>query len=217
MDTVYAQDVMHRYGRNVVFTGLSLSAASGQVVAITGCNGSGKSTLVKILAGLLRPTRGTVRIETGNSQYSHGSNIGLVAPYVNLYEDLTLQENLRFIARLRGFDLKSSYLSEIAAKVGLLSAFEQVLRTYSTGMLQRARFAAALMHGPKVLLLDEPTIGLDRSGRSLCVQVVRDIQATGGTVIIASNSKRDVDLASETVCVEDFAPSNRRAVSDVPR
>ena len=217
MDIVSAQDLMHRYGRNVVFTGLSLSAASGQVVAITGCNGSGKSTLVKILAGLLRPTRGTVRIEADRSQNSHGSNIGLVAPYVNLYEDLTLQENLRFIARLRGLDLKSSNLSKTAARVGLLSAFEQVLRTYSTGMLQRARFAAALIHEPKLLLLDEPTIGLDRSGRDLCAQVVRGVQESGGTVIIASNSTHDTDLASNQVCVEDFAPNSRHAVSGAPK
>ncbi|MDE2957912.1 MAG: ABC transporter ATP-binding protein [Bacteroidota bacterium] len=199
---VTAQSLTHRYGHHVVFTELSFAVGQGEVFAITGRNGSGKSTLVKILAGLLRPTRGQVR--WGASDTEAGPAIGLIAPYVNLYEDMTLRENLRFIRKLRG--MRPSNSVGIVERAGLSRAADKVLRNYSTGMLQRARFAAALVHAPIVLLLDEPTLGLDRFGYELCRQVVGSAQRTGGTVIIASNARRDIELAGECLCIEDFAP-----------
>ena len=204
---VIAQNLAHRYGRHVVFTELSFTAGQGEVIAITGRNGSGKSTLVKILAGLLRPTGGHVRWTATDSEAV--PVIGLVAPYVNLYEDMTLRENLRFIGQLRGMHPTESRFVGIEKEVGLSGAENKVLRTYSTGMLQRARFAAALVHTPSVLLLDEPTLGLDRFGYGLCEHVVDNLKRAGGTVIIASNARRDVGLAGECLCVEDFAPGVR--------
>ena len=203
------EDVAHRYGRNLVFRGLTFQAAAGQVIAITGRNGSGKSTLLKILAGLIRPTRGVVRWQ------SHGVNgqqpkasllLGVVAPYINLYEDLTLDENLQFICRLRGLQQPAIAIERVCAIVGQSADLPDVLQTYSTGMMQRARIAAALLHEPKVLLLDEPTLGLDREGRELCSKVVRSMAQEGGIVLIASNSAADIDLAGQVICIEDYVP-----------
>ena len=202
---INAEDLTHRYGRHVVFTQLSLSVQSGDTVAISGRNGSGKSTLVKILAGLLRPTRGTVHLQTAVSD--SGSKVGLVAPYSDLYKDLTLRENLEFIGRLSRRRLTLTDFSRIVTTVGLEGAEDQVLRTFSTGMLQRARFAAAVLHTPRALLLDEPTIGLDRDGYALFKRVVDDTRRAGCAIIVASNAQRDIEVADRCICIEDYAPN----------
>lgn len=203
-----AMEVGHRYGRRILFRRLSIVAASGEAWAITGANGSGKSTLLKILAGLLRPSRGTVTLmEEGRtlSAEEHPLRIGVVAPYVNVYDDLTLRENLAFVARARSIRSAGPRIGELAAIVGLEAQVDEPIATYSTGMAQRARLAAALVHSPGVMLLDEPTISLDESARALCERIVADTVASGGIVVIASNDASDIALAQHEICVEDYA------------
>ena len=135
----------------------------------------------------------------------HPLRIGLVAPYVNVYGDLTLRENLAFVARARSMSSPGARIRELVEFVGLHTNLDQPIGTYSTGMIQRARLAAALVHRPGVLLLDEPTLSLDESGRSLCGRIVADMRASGGIVMIASNAVSDITLAGRTICVEDYA------------
>ena len=207
MHRLKAQQLGHRYGRRVLFKKLSLLASSGESWAITGSNGSGKSTLLKILAGLLRPARGKVILLDNGRPVpieEHPLRIGLVAPYVNVYDDLTLRENLTFLTRARSMRSTDDKIDKLVGRVGLSGHVDQQLSTYSTGMMQRARIAVALVHQPGVLLLDEPTLSLDGSGRSLCAQIIADVTASGGIAVIASNATSDIALAERAICIEDY-------------
>ncbi|MCY4225713.1 MAG: ATP-binding cassette domain-containing protein, partial [Bacteroidetes bacterium] len=134
--------------------------------------------------------------------------VGLVAPYVNLYEDLTLTENLEFIAKVRSVKIDDDRIQSIVSRIGLESDMDSFVRTYSTGMHQRARLVAALYHEPKVILMDEPTLGLDREGRDIVRGIVDQMQTSGHVTVIASNLEDDIDLAHQSICIEDFGPNS---------
>jgi len=206
-----ARGIGHKYGYKRIFAGIWLELKGGTVLTITGINGSGKSTLLKILAGVLRSTNGYVELIISDKiipRSQHSMHIGLVAPYVNVYEDLTLHENLTFITQVRSMSPDSKRIENIVAKVGLGKKFNQPIRNYSTGMQQRVRFAVALFHSPKILFLDEPTIGLDLEGRGVFETMVAQAKKEGHLVVIASNTKEDIALADRSLCIEDYAPSS---------
>lgn len=210
------QDGGHRYGYRRIFSGVNLELSSGEILAITGANGSGKSTLLKALGGILRLTSGKVELilsEQVISREQHALHIGFVAPYVNLYEDLTLQENLAFIERARSMRSDSMRIESTVADVGLTAHMDEPIRTYSTGMQQRVRLAAALFHEPKVFLLDEPTLGLDPKGKEIFKNMVARSRESGHLVVIASNSEDEIAMATQSLCIEDYAPNTRRFIS----
>lgn len=205
-----AQDVAHSYGYRQVFCGVEFNLSSGDILAITGANGSGKSTLLKALAGILRPTRGSVKLTLSEQSIpweQHALKIGLVAPYVNSYEYLTLRENLAFIKQARCINLDARRIESIVADVGLTTHIDEQIRTYSTGMRQRVRLAAALLHEPKVLLLDEPTLGLDSQGKEIFDKMAVRARESGHLVVIASNSEEEITRANRALCIEDYAPN----------
>ncbi len=207
MISLVVRSVGHSYGSRRIFRDVNLELAAGDVLAITGANGSGKSTLLKILAGILQPTNGDVEFiffQHNIPRELHPLHVGLVAPYVNLYEDLTLRENFEFIMQARSVHSNSVQIGKVTSKVGLSVNSNKPLRTYSTGMQQRARFAAALFHEPNILLLDEPTLGLDRLGRDMVNTVVSNAQKSGLIVVIASNAEREISVAKQILCIEDY-------------
>jgi ABC-type multidrug transport system ATPase subunit len=177
-----------------LFADISFAAARG-LVAVAGSNGSGKTTLLKILAGLMRPTAGRVRIETeAGPQLTPAERrlaVGWAGPDLALYGELTAEENLRFFRTAGGRNTSPQEIRRRLAEVGLAEeAMGRRVEQYSTGMKQRLRIAFALLFDPAVLVLDEPMIGLDPEGRET---VARSIAAarTSGTVILASNDERD--------------------------
>ena len=202
----------HSYGYRRIFSGVDLELFSGDILAITGANGSGKSTLLMTLAGVLQPTNGEVKLTLAEQvipREQHALHIGLVAPYVNVYEDLTLRENLRFIAKARSMNSYPMRIESTVAEVGLTAHIDEPVRTYSTGMQQRVRLAAALYHEPKILLLDEPTLGLDPKGKEIIRKVVAGAKQAGHVVVIASNSEDEIAMADQILCIEDYAPKTK--------
>ena len=208
MISLALHSVGHRYGYKRVFAGIAgLTLNSGDVLAVTGVNGSGKSTLLKILAGVLQPANGEIELRISDEvvpREQHSVHVGLVAPYVNVYEDLTLRENLTFITRARAMRPSFTKIRKIVSTVGLKDYIDDPVKTYSTGMQQRVRFAVALFHEPKILLLDEPTLGLDQSGRDIYEMIVTREQKAGNLVVIASNTQDDTELANRSLCIEDY-------------
>ena len=177
-----------------LFADISFTAARG-LVAVAGSNGSGKTTLLKILAGLMRPTAGRVRIEPeAGPQLTPAERrlaVGWAGPDLALYGELTAEENLRFFRTAGGRNTSPQEIRRRLAEVGLAEeAMGRRVEQYSTGMKQRLRIAFACLFDPAVLVLDEPMIGLDPEGRET---VARSIAAarTSGTVILASNDERD--------------------------
>lgn len=172
------------------------------VLGIAGANGSGKSTLMKCLAYLLRPNSGEILWKQDGhilSQKELKLNIGFAAPYINLYSELTVEENLRFLIEAGGKIVELQYLKQVLEKVQLSEMAEQPFGSLSTGQQQRVRIAAALIRNPQVLLLDEPGSNLDEKGHHLIQKVVEDAKAAGKLVILASNDPDEMDLCDKVL------------------
>lgn len=187
------------YGRRAVFRDLCSSVESGSVLAIAGPNGSGKSTLIKIIAGLLQPETGDVEIrfqERLLDPLHRRPLIGMVAPDLGLYGSLTGIEHVQLFAKLRGLRYGIETAGELLARVGLKARRGDPVRAYSSGMRQRLRLACAVLHAPRILLLDEPYMALDTSGVEV-VQSLIDEQRRRGITLIAGNDERELALADE--------------------
>lgn len=188
------------FNRRVVFDGVHFSIQTGQTLLISGRNGAGKSTLVKILAGVLTPSAGTVTVSSadGGGIFGRQSLVGLVSPYLSMYDEFSAEENLRHVAAIRGLSYDRGFADDLFRRVALFARKDDPLRAYSSGMKQRAKYAAALLHRPSVLLLDEPMANLDAEG----VDIVRGLMAEqtgGGALVVATNDLSDVARYDERV------------------
>ena len=202
-----ASGLSKRYGRRLLFRDLSLSLNDGRSLAIVGPNGSGKSTLLRILGGLLTPSSGKVELRVDGVPVpltDHPLHVGIVAPYANLYGHLTAAENLHFVLRLRGAERPASTVREMLEEVGLGARAKEVVETYSSGMLQRLRLAAALISEPSVLLLDEPTSTLDADGNEMVRRIVARSTSEGRIVILATNIEAETSLCDAVCSVTQY-------------
>ncbi len=159
-----ARGLWRAYGRRQVLRGLDLAVAAGEAVAVAGPNGAGKTTLLRVLAGLARPDRGEVRLE-GRPLRRDAPEVrravGVVSHQTLLYDDLTLHENLTFAARLYGLSMPAAAARAALDEAGLGPRADESPRRLSRGLAQRAAIARALLHRPRLLLLDEPFTALD--------------------------------------------------------
>lgn len=169
---------------------LNLQVAPGQIYGLLGPNGSGKSTTLKIILGLVTPTRGQAQIFGRNSELvASRESVGFLPESPYFYKFLTGEETLRFYGKLgglRGADLRNR-VEELLAFVGLTSARKRRLGGYSKGMLQRIGLAQALVHEPALLVLDEPTAGVDPAGAREIRHLILDLKARGTTVLLSSH------------------------------
>jgi len=182
--TIELTDVRKNYGPVRALLGVSASFASGRVSMVLGPNGSGKSTLLAIVGTLARPTSGKVSHGAlGKSREAVRKVLGWVGHESLCYAELTGRENVELAARLHGLDADRAY--EAARSRFKLEAFaERPFRTYSRGQRQRVALARALVHAPKLLLLDEPTTGLDSAGVETLRAVVREEADRGAAVVV---------------------------------
>jgi len=200
--TLTVDKVAKEFNRRSIFRDVSFSLSQGQSLAITGRNGSGKSTLIKVIAGLLSATRGTVAYTVdGNSLNVEDLryHIGLVSPYLQLYDEFSGSENLELLSKIRS-DLgsDSKRIQEVLEAVGLWERRSDYVRTYSSGMKQRLKYAFAVLHRPSLLLLDEPTSNLDQNGITMVAQVVAE-QNRSGILIVATNDADEAAWCSSSI------------------
>ena len=195
-----ARGLQRSFGRVRILRGLDLTIREGEALAVVGPNGAGKTTLLRILAGLMRPTAGQIRVlgqplEQGSAQTR--SAIGLLSHQSLLYDDLTLLENLTFAARLYGVDRPRQVAEAALAQAGLGDRTDELPRRLSRGLLQRAAIARALLHRPKVLLLDEPFTSLDAAAADRLRADLRIRLAEGLGVVLVTHHLTEVwELAS---------------------
>ena len=192
-----------RYGRRRLFEGLSVRVEPGAPLAVVGANGSGKSTLLLVLAGIVSPTEGSVSLSVDGRAVppeARPLSVGLVAPALELYGPLTARENLAFLARARRLDRAHARVADVLDRVGLLGRADEPLATFSTGMRQRMRLAAAVLHRPAVLLLDEPGATLDAAGRDLVAAFVAE---PGTVVVVATNDPAEAALCPRRLTLSE--------------
>lgn len=193
------------FSRRTVFEGISFDVESGEVLSITGPNGSGKSTVSKIICGLLTPTSGEIAIMKDGMKIERDDihkHVGFVAPYLELYGEFTALENLQLEARARGLKLdKGEEPQEILSLVGLFSRRNDEVRSFSSGMKQRLKYAAALIHDPGLVVLDEPTANLDAAGNGMVFELVEKLRKEK-IVVLATNDEQEAALGDVRVVLQ---------------
>jgi ABC-2 type transport system ATP-binding protein len=206
---VVTDRLTRHYGALVAIQDVSFEARPGEVLGLLGPNGSGKSTTVKILAGLLRPTSGAVRIDGADALADlrhYKSMIGYVPEEPHLYSYLTGPEYLRLVGRLRGVPDRTLD-DKIDRFLQLLDIYDdryQTLSSYSKGMRQKVLIAAAVLHNPRIVILDEPFSGLDVSAARILKTFVRAIANDGKIVVFSSHVLEVVEqVCSRVVILKD--------------
>jgi heme ABC exporter ATP-binding subunit CcmA len=183
-DAVVCSGLVRRFGERVALAGVDLRVATGQVVLLTGPNGAGKTTLLRVLAGVIRPGGGTAAV-AGHELPGQDAAVRPLVGYAGheplVYPRLSARENLELYAALYGVNAGS--VDAALERVGLRDRAGDQAGELSRGMRQRLALARATLHGPSVLLLDEPTAGLDAAGRELLDELVR----AAGTALVATH------------------------------
>jgi heme exporter protein A len=187
VSTLRFENVRRRFGRLAVLTGVSGAVGPGEMLLVTGPNGSGKSTLLRCLSGLLAPDAGTIEYrEDGDIADAAGRRrrVGVVAPDLAFYAELTVAENLDFFARLRRVPPEKGLA--VLDRLGL--PLDRLAGALSSGMRQRLRWAWALLHSPRLLLLDEPFQNFDAPGERTARELLTEHLAAGGLAVVADPS-----------------------------
>lgn len=201
---IQLDQVTKTYGTKIAVRDLTLHLQRGELFAFLGPNGAGKTTTIKMLCGLLFPTSGTIRVGGFDLQHQGDRARQLISyvpdqPY--LYEKLTGREFLQFIADMYGMprDHGRSRMEEVIELFGLVEFVDDLTECYSHGMRQRTVFAAALLHEPKVLIVDEPTVGLDPKSVRLLKDLLRREAERGTTVFLSSHSLDVVEQLADRI------------------
>jgi heme exporter protein A len=197
-------DVTRNFGRRRALHRVSFSCQAGQIVALLGANGAGKSTLLSIAATLLEPSSGMVLYgERTARQAGDGlrASIGVLGHDLYIYPELTAAENLTFFARLYGVRDVPSAVAAALAHAALEDRAHDPVGSFSRGMRQRLALERALLHGPRLLLLDEPFTGLDRQGSKWLSEFLQGFKASGGAIVLATHSFGSALGAADRVAI----------------
>ena len=191
---VEANSVTFSYGSLQVLNGLSFSVGEGEIFGVLGANGSGKTTLMRMMVGLLRSDSGTLTIYGESPSPRQAARVGYMPQLSALYQELSVRENVDFFARMYGMSDRSSRARSVEEAIGLVDlgprSADPILNL-SGGMRQRVSLAISLVHQPSLLLLDEPTVGLDPDLRAVFWERFRRMAESGTTIMISSHTMDD--------------------------
>ncbi len=213
-DSVAVVDLARHYGRRKALAQVNFTCGSGEIIGLLGPNGAGKSTLLNILATLISPSRG--RVEYGARTAAQGgaeirARIGMLGHDLFLYPELTARENLLFFARLYGLPDVEAVAQASLARAGLAERGDDLVSGFSRGMRQRVALERALLHDPRLVLLDEPFTGLDQASTAALVSRLRERQQAGRILVIATH---DLDVADGLLSRAIFLKNGRVVGSD---
>ena len=208
MTIVQMKNIVKRYGSQLVLDNIDLNLAEGEIVGLLGPNGAGKTTLIHVLAGIIGFDSGEVQV-LGKEQSSNlldiKREIGLVTQEISLVADLSARENLNFfggIYGLKGKELKER-VDETLEFVGLKEHARKLPVQFSGGMQRRLNIACALVHRPKFLIMDEPTVGIDPQSRNHILETIRKLNGQGTTILYSTHYMEEVQSLASRVVIMD--------------
>jgi ABC-2 type transport system ATP-binding protein len=190
MSVIAVEGLTKRFGDKVAVDHVSLTVERGEIVGFLGPNGSGKTTTIRMICGLLTPDEGTGTVlgfDVAGDGMRIKREVGYMTQRFSLYEDLTITENLDFVARLYDLEPRAEHVANTLDNLGLTSRRDQLAGTLSGGWKQRLALAACIMHSPKLLLLDEPTAGVDPKARRDFWDEIHRLAADGLTVLVSTH------------------------------
>ncbi|MGQ9523040.1 MAG: ATP-binding cassette domain-containing protein [Anaerolineae bacterium] len=201
---IQTQELTKYYGNFVAVDRLNLAVEPGEVFGLLGPNGSGKTTTILMLLGLTELTSGTVRVmglDPARQPLSVKSRVGYIPDQVGFYDDLTARENLIYIAKLNGIPRSEAYrrIDEALERMGLTEVGDRPVGMYSRGMRQRLGVAEVLIKRPALIIMDEPTLGLDPEAAREFLDTIRNLKAQGITVLVASHLLHQVQAVCDRV------------------
>jgi heme exporter protein A len=203
---VDVRDLTRAFGRRIAVRELTFSVRDGECLALFGPNGAGKTTLLRVLAGLLRPTKGSARI--AGVELPGGASaravVGLISHQSMLYGALTARENVEFTARLYGVQSAREAAMRALRRMRLDDRAESPVRSLSRGMQQRVSVARAIVHEPRVVLLDEPYTGLDETGAAALSDALASLKTAGAALVLVTHHLGEgLALATHTAIMRD--------------
>ena len=208
MNLLEVSQLKKTFGHFVAVEDVSFAVSAGEIFGLLGPNGAGKSTTMNMIAGLLAPSGGTIRLDGADLDPENRElrrALGVVPQDLAIYPDLTARENLNFFGRLygiRGRTLKSR-VAEALARTGLAARANDRAMNFSGGMKRRLNFGIALLHQPRLLILDEPTVGVDPQSRAHLLECVRALAAEGVAAVYASHYMEEVEAICRRVAIVD--------------
>ncbi len=196
------------YGSLVAVDGVSFAVAAGEIFGLLGPNGAGKTTTLHMICGILRPDDGWVKIDGQDiwrEPQSVKSKLGVVPQEIAVYEDLTARDNLEFWASLYGLSgaQRKSRVDAALERVGLIDRAAAKVSTMSGGMKRRLNLAMGLLHQPRLLLLDEPTVGIDPQARHNILGVIREVAAQGTTILYTTHYMEEAQELCQRIAIVD--------------
>ena len=199
---VELEHVAKRYGAITALHDVSFKLEPGETVALIGHNGAGKTTLFKLMLGLSRPSSGSIRVlgdEPAAGEFAARRRLGYLPESVSFHATLTGREVLCFYSRLKGEP--AAKIDDLLARVGLTAAADRQVRTYSKGMRQRLGLIQALFGDPLLLLLDEPTTGLDPALRLEFYEIMQELQHKGATIVLSSHALTELEERARRIII----------------
>jgi len=204
MNALEIADVWKYYGDFPALRAVGLNIEPGSTMALLGRNGAGKTTLLRIIAGLSRPSRGSIKIQGADARdQSTRQRIGVLGHGIALYEELSAIENLTLFGRLYGLSDARKRADEMLERVGLSRVRDGLAREFSRGMRQRLAVGRAFLHDPEVLLLDEPFTALDDRAIAVLQSMIQSMRDRGRTIVMSTHQLREaLELASHVALLQ---------------
>lgn len=208
MKAVEIRGLVKKYDDTLAVNNINLNIEEGEIYGLLGPNGAGKSTTISLICSLLHPTSGTIKVlgeDIRKNALEAKRKIGLVPQVISVYTDFTAYENIRFFGELyglRGSELKES-IEEALEFTGLLEYRNKKAKEFSGGMLRRLNIACAIIHHPRLLIMDEPTVGVDPQSRNHILQAVKNLNKQGVTVIYSTHYMEEAEHLCSKIAIID--------------
>ncbi|EJP6472151.1 ABC transporter ATP-binding protein [Clostridium botulinum] len=213
MEVLQVENIHKKIGKREIIKDVSFSVKEGEIFGFLGPNGAGKTTTIRMMVGLIAPTKGRIKImghDIQKERIKALKNVGCIVENPDMYNDLTGMQNLKYYADLYG-DITKERINEVAELVGLKDRINDKVKKYSLGMKQRLGLGQAILSNPKLLILDEPTNGLDPIGMHEFREIVKDIaKKNNSAVFISSHILSEI----EQMC-DHFAITNKGSIKTI--